>query len=88
MVHPVDSTATAGAAAKGRSSSRRLNARMRQLNACAIAGGLEVFAPWIPTDKNPADAPSSWYGISAAKPGVVPSQPTHTVPLLSSGRGF
>ena len=66
-LHIVDSTAVAGAAKKGRSASRLLNARMRQLCAVCIAGGLELFIAWCASGLNPSDDPSSWFGIRSGK---------------------
>ena len=66
-LHLVDSTAVAGAAKKGRSASRVLNARMRQLLAISVAGDLELFFSWVASGENPSDDPSSWYGIRRLK---------------------
>ena len=66
-LHLVDSTAVAGAAKKGRSASRALNACMRQLLAISVAGDLELFFAWVASGENPSDDPSSWYGIRRLK---------------------
>ena len=64
-LHIIDSAVVTGAAKKGRSSSRQLNARMRQLGAVVIAGRLEPFYAWTASGLNPSDEPSSWFGIRA-----------------------
>ncbi|CAK9055594.1 Uncharacterized protein SCF082_LOCUS30033 [Durusdinium trenchii] len=58
FVHPVDSAACAGSFAKGRSSSHQLNKRCRRVAAVCLAGGHEVWHPWLPSKDNPADEPS------------------------------
>ncbi|CAK9096680.1 eEF1A lysine and N-terminal methyltransferase (eEF1A-KNMT) (Methyltransferase-like protein 13) [Includes: eEF1A lysine methyltransferase [Durusdinium trenchii] len=62
FVHPMDSASCVGAFNKGRSASFLLNCRCQRLCAIGVAGGHEVFYPWIPSGDNPADAPSRWYG--------------------------
>ena len=57
----------AGAAKKGRSASRALNARMRQLLAISVAGDLEGFFAWVASGENSSDDPPSWYGIRRLK---------------------
>ena len=65
FVHPVDSAACAGCFAKGRSSSNKLNDRCRRVCAINVAGGHEIFYPWMPSKENPADEPSRrWEGIT------------------------
>ncbi len=54
----IDSQALLGALVKGRSSSNRLNNVCRKITAHVLAGGLRMSWLWIPSDKNPADAPS------------------------------
>ena len=63
-----DNAAAVGAAIKGRSPSRPLNARCRRSAALELAGGLCVYDFWVASRENPADAPSSVYGVRAAKP--------------------
>ena len=58
FIHPVDSAACAGCFTKGRSSSRILNTRCQRMCAINVAGGYEVFYPWVPSAENPADEPS------------------------------
>lgn len=72
-LHLVDSTACAGAAKKGRSSSRSLNARMRQLCAVCVVGQIEAFIGWVPSGSTPSDAPSSVYGIRAGRKSQPPA---------------
>lgn len=67
VLHAVDSTAVAGSVRKGRSSSRQLNRVLRKIFGLALGGNLELFVAWIATSENPADAPSSWYGIRSQK---------------------
>ena len=54
----IDSQACLGALAKGRSSSRKLNRICRRVAAYVCAARLKVSWLWVPTDHNPADAPS------------------------------
>lgn len=63
----VDSACGVGGLLKGRSSSRKLNGQLRRVAALVLGGGLEPFYSWIPTANNPADAPSSVYGIRASR---------------------
>jgi hypothetical protein len=58
-----DNAATVGAAAKGRSPSRPLNRLCRRAAALELAGDLCVFDFWVRSSDNPADGPSSKYGI-------------------------
>lgn len=46
---------------KGRSSSRLLLPRLRQLASLVLGSGLQLFIRWIPTGINPADEPSRRY---------------------------
>lgn len=74
VLHAVDSTAVAGAVRKGRSSSRQLNRVLRKIFGLGLAGDLELFVAWLATSENPADAPSSWYGVRSKKGrGEVPA---------------
>ena len=82
IIHPCDSAAWTGAVCKGRSASRKLNGRCRQAAGILLAADLECFVPWVESAKNPADAPSSRFGIRAlkgvdlapAKEVVIPSE--------------
>ena len=67
FVHPLDSVAVTGAMNKGRSSSRALNVRCRQVASINIAGGHDVMYPWIPSADNPADEPSRWFEPAGAE---------------------
>ena len=69
FVHPLDSAACAGCLSKGRSSSFQLNSRCRRVCAINIAGGHEVFYPWMPSKENPADEPSRRWEPDANKSG-------------------
>lgn len=46
---------------KGRSSSRLMLPRLRQLASLVLGSGLQLFVRWIPTEINPADEPSRRY---------------------------
>ena len=95
-----DSAACCGAFCKGRSKSRRLNARCRQVAAILLAGRFELFLSWLSTHVNPADEPSRrWEAIRKAKavcafvaPKVIPKMPStwsaasYQVLLLCGGR--
>jgi len=77
----VDSRVVVGAIAKGRSSSHKLNFRLRKLGALLLARDLYLEVVWIPTWANPADAPSrftaltEWYrSIPALIPTVLPGK--------------
>jgi hypothetical protein len=54
----VDSTVALYALWKGRSSSYPLLAVLRKISALLLVGGLTLLAGWIPSEVNPADAPS------------------------------
>jgi hypothetical protein len=54
----IDSRVVAGAWAKGRSSSKRLNACLRAALAWQVFARLKVVVAWIPTGVNPSDDPS------------------------------
>ena len=62
----VDSKVVLGAVAKGRSSSKPLNALVRRAAALCFAGGLTLHCVFISTKHNPADWPSR--GGSASWP--------------------
>lgn len=57
-----DSSVVVGAVNKGRSSSHPLLRRLRHLAALLLASGHRLAVRWIPTDLNPADAPSRGFG--------------------------
>ena len=54
----VDSTVALYAVWKGRSSSYPLLAVLRKINALLLAGDLTLLTGWLPSEVNPADAPS------------------------------
>lgn len=54
----VDSTVALYALWKGRSSSYPLLAVLRKIHALLLAGGLTLLTGWLPSEVNPADAPS------------------------------
>ena len=74
FVHPMDSASCVGAFMKGRSASILLNQRCRKLCAIAVAGGHEVFYPWIPSGDNPADGPSRQYETQAGESNDAPKE--------------
>lgn len=54
----VDSTVVTYGASKGRSGAHRLNTLGRRLAALTLPTGTRVLPVWVPTESNPADAPS------------------------------
>jgi len=70
-----DNACTVGSFAKGRSSSPALNLRCKRGAVIEFAGDLYFFHFWIRSAKNPADAPSSVYGIRAKCAEVVQPVP-------------
>ena len=72
-VHIGDNAAEVGASARGRSSTWRLNFYCRQACAVEIAGSLHPFRLWAPSADNPADRPSSFFGVRAGKRKHQPS---------------
>jgi hypothetical protein len=56
-----DSQVTVCSLTKGRSSSRLLLPRLRQIAALVLASGIRLTLQWIPTELNPADGPSRAY---------------------------
>lgn len=60
-----DSLVTVFSVTKGRSSSRVLLPRLRQLASCVLGSGLQLFVRWIPTEINPADEPSRRFQSSS-----------------------
>lgn len=75
MVCLNDSRVVVGSYAKGRSSSKQLNHRLRTCLAWTIGGDLSLTNVWVPTDINPADHPSRGRVI----PPVDPCRPTPLV---------
>lgn len=53
-----DNAAVVRIIAKGSSKSPELMQRMRELFRWAVDQGVQLYAKWVPTDANPADAPS------------------------------
>lgn len=53
-----DSTSVCGALRKGRTSAPLLLRRLRSLQALCLAAHLRIYPVWVPTELNPADAPS------------------------------
>ena len=58
LVVLVDAQAVLFAAAKGRSSAPSLRFEIRKLAALALAGNLVIKYIYVPSEYNPADAPS------------------------------
>ena len=58
VVNLCDSRVVVGAFAKGRSSSRNLNHKLRSCIPWLLASEIHLVNVWVPTDKNPADYPS------------------------------
>ena len=58
LVALLDNQAASGAAAKGRSSSRRMNRLLRRLAAFLFAADLYIAPRYVPSGVNPADPPS------------------------------
>ena len=81
FIHPVDSAACAGCFSKGRSTSRQLNRRCRRLCAINLAGGHDVFYPWLPSHENPADLPSRWWEPQPNCSGGQDGEPTQPEPV-------
>ena len=64
----VDAKAVLGAAAKGRSSAPSFKRHARRLAALTLAGGFLARYVYVPSEDNPADAPSR--GVVRSKPRV------------------
>ena len=54
VVNLCDSRVVVGAFAKGRSSSRNLNHKLRSCIPWLLASEIHLVNVWVPTDKNPA----------------------------------
>ena len=65
LVALLDNQAASGAAAKGRSSSRRMNRLLRRLAAFLMAADLYIAPLYIPSAVNPADPPSRRQSLRA-----------------------
>jgi hypothetical protein len=61
FIHPLDSAAMVGAFTKGRSSSRAINHRCKQMASINLCGGHTPFYIWVPSAENPADDPSRMF---------------------------
>ena len=82
----VDSKVALGAIAKGRSSSKPLNALVRRAAALCFAGGLVLHCVFIPTKHNPADWPSR--GDSTTWPAALRKRQYKKVrPIVCPGCG-
>ena len=66
-VHIGDNAAQVSSHAKGRSATRRMNARCRKTCALSLASDVLVFEVWERSKFNPADEPSSRYGVRAER---------------------
>ena len=84
----IDNTSACGAFLKGRSSSRQINRRCQSCCAVSLTGFLEVFLPWVASANNPADAPSSWYGIRQRKFQPAPGGVLQPQSVPRSPRGW
>jgi hypothetical protein len=58
--HLTDSQVCQSAISRGRSKSDGLNSFVRKLNALLLAAHSTLLLGYVPTDENPADAPSRW----------------------------
>ena len=76
FVAVLDSRVAVGAIAKGRSSSRHLNAALQKLCVASLAFDISVTLLWVDTHSNPADAPSR--GVDLPRRG---DPPPWVVPL-------
>jgi hypothetical protein len=66
VVNGVDSRVVLGAYAKGRSSSKHLNNVLRQCLGWGVLGNKRMVQYWLPSNRNPADAPSR--GVALKRP--------------------
>ena len=85
-----DNAPQVGAFMRGRSPSHALNGCCRKACAIELAGNFMPFYFWTPTDDNPADEPSSWYGVRSL--GVRQPPPSAEIDLqeweLAAPRGL
>jgi hypothetical protein len=65
IVALLDNLAATGAAAKGRSSSRRMNRLLRRLGAFLMAADVYIAPKYVPSGVNPADPPSRHRSLRA-----------------------
>ncbi len=61
LLHLVDSQVVLGVAAKGRSSSKKLNKVVKKLNVLLLGAHVYLLLGWVRSELNPADAPSRWF---------------------------
>ena len=69
-IHLADNASQIGAHCKGRSSCKRLNYYCRKDAALQLAADIDVFTIYEASKSNPADAPSSVYGVRAGRQSV------------------
>ena len=86
VVNLCDSRVVVGAFAKGRSSSRNLNHRLRSCVPWLLTSDLHLVNLWVPTDRNPADHPSR--GKPIPKPNQTCEDPLLEPELLQSVQLF
>ena len=60
----IDSKAILGAVCKGRTSARSIRTQIRHICAIALAADLSLYCIYIPSEHNPADAPSRGRSIT------------------------
>ena len=65
LVGLLDNQAVTGAAAKGRSSSRRMDRLLRRLGAFLMAGDVYIAPKYVPSGVNPADPPTRHRSLRA-----------------------
>ena len=82
FIHPVDSAACCGCFSKGRSSSSKLNHRCRKVCSVNIAGGHDVFYPWMASEENPADRPSRRFEPPGTPGGQADSELEPAEPVI------
>lgn len=87
VVNLCDSRVVVGAYAKGRSSSKQMNHRLRSSLPWSLAGDISLCNLWVSTDCNPADHPSRNKPIPPPKPAVHPD-PLLDPQLLRGAQSF